>query len=624
MSIFSPSVFRQSVFRNDSAFGINFDGATLDWSTFSSNLPKGAAFTRASTGIYTSTNGLLTSASTDILRINNQVTTTRTNLVRNGSASGGSSGIAPTNWRGALTFNGIALTPLYPQTIGSVMGYVYRLSGTSTAGGGFNLNFETNNGISSSSGQQYSISCYAAVLAGDATKTTILSLRLQGTDGTNQTEFPASTNFKDLLSSTPLRLTTTATLSSGSTTNSRPVIEVNWASSGMVIDCTLFFGNIQQELNSIATQFISTTGSAVTVNDTQPIGMLLESPSTNLITYSNDLTNVAWSKVNTSVSNSSMAGPYGTTSISTLTDNTTSGPHTVVFGNSFTLNSVYTFSTYLKKGTNRYAQIRCDASIGAQYQNVDLQTGVLGSSSGMTSSITLAANGFYRIVCTFKASSTTTANVGVGLIQSNTSTRDLAYVGTGTTINISLVQLEVDSVASSGIPTSGATTTRALDLYKIANLENIGFNQNQGTIYVEGIIYYPSSTTIPIFSICDSTVNNRYQVLFDALSSSFLSRVVSGGTAANPGTVTGYTLGTPFKVAMTYSIGSATTCANGTLGTSSAPTSLPTQATLTDGLRIGCQPTGSGFGPTVHQIYIKRFMYIPSKLTNSQLQFLTS
>lgn len=192
------------------------------------------------------------------------------------------------------------------------------------------------------------------------------------------------------------------------------------------------------------------------------------------------------------------------------------------------------------------------------------------------------------------------------------------------TVRIAAPQLEQGNYASSFIATSSAAATRALDSTRMLDINTLGFNPVQGTIFCEFSVYALSSTTIPIFTISDGTTNNRLQTFITTLGA-VASRIVTAGVTANPGDVVGLiSPNTVCRVALAYGVGTAQgiTCVNGTLSTASSPASLPALATYTDGMRIGSQP--GGFGATDPNIHIRRLSYRPVRLPNAALQQLTA
>lgn len=124
----------------------------------------------------------------------------------------------------------------------------------------------------------------------------------------------------------------------------------------------------------------------------------------NLVQYSEQFENAAWSKFNTTISANATTAPDGTLTADKLIPNTTLGIHNAA--QAFTLQNVtYTASVYAKK--EGYSALRINfISSGSTFVSVNLDTGVIASAGGsiyLSSSITNVGNGWHRITMTFTA-----------------------------------------------------------------------------------------------------------------------------------------------------------------------------------------------------------------------------
>jgi len=203
-------------------------------------------------------------------------------------------------------------------------------------------------------------------------------------------------------------------------------------------------------------------------------GLLLESEArTNLLTYSEDFTNVAWAKTNTATLAIDATGPDGQTSAVTLVDSGATGTGTVyVLSSSVTVSTStsYTMSAYLKADQLSWARLSVanfttPANVSAYF---DLSNGVVGTAgTGLSSTIEDAGNGWYRCAIEFTTDAAdTTGQLGIGLANGdNNPTVDLD--GTSS-ILIYGAQLEEGSTPSSYMPTNGATFTRAVETLTVA------------------------------------------------------------------------------------------------------------------------------------------------------------
>ena len=159
----------------------------------------------------------------------------------------------------------------------------------------------------------------------------------------------------------------------------------------------------------------------------------------NLTTYSQDLTNVIWTKSNTTI------GAYTDTvdwlPTFTLTDDATVWLHALRYTISHTINRKYCVSAYVKAWTLSYCQIVI-ATVSGEYVNFDLSNGTITAWNTSQATIVSKGNGWYRISLYYTAGSTTSQLAGVAMVTSPTATRAQNYGGTGSTIQITGLQYE--------------------------------------------------------------------------------------------------------------------------------------------------------------------------------------
>ena len=150
-------------------------------------------------------------------------------------------------------------------------------------------------------------------------------------------------------------------------------------------------------------------------------GYLAEPAATNLYLQSTDLANVATTAVRCTPTANSTAGPDGLTTIAKLTeDATAAATHGVLQSFTKAASAIqYTASIYAKQGTRTWLYLQCDDGTTNGVQAwINLATGALGSVTGMgtpftslSSTVSTAANGFYRLSVTFTTNVATTLRV---------------------------------------------------------------------------------------------------------------------------------------------------------------------------------------------------------------------
>ena len=225
-------------------------------------------------------------------------------------------------------------------------------------------------------------------------------------------------------------------------------------------------------------------------------GLLVEESRTNVCTYSQDANNMNWGRVTATVN--TIAAPDGTVTADTVTDDTTAtNSHYIAQAPiPVTVNTTYTASVYVKAGGGpnggRYIMFtwESNASNGYIYTYWDIVAGTsLGNQFAngavySSSSITVLANGWVRLTVTGICDPADTngfTRVGMGVAPGNTAA-NYTYTGTGTSyFYIWGLQVELGSFATSYIPTTSASVTRAADVVTCAGTVLSTFNGATGS-----------------------------------------------------------------------------------------------------------------------------------------------
>jgi len=272
--------------------------------------------------------------------------------------------------------------------------------------------------------------------------------------------------------------------------------------TGNGIGNDLLVWGMQLEQRSSATSYTATTSSPIVKYqpklqtasagtprfDHDPItseskGLLIEEARTNLATYSVDFS-PGHSNNSLQIVGKAVA-PDGTLTASVMQNVTDNGyNYTRIAGLQLTQNETYTYSVFAKAAgtfaTNHIWLLGNTA--GDSFNFFDLNNGTSGhrSNSNVTSKIQDVGNGWYRCSITFTNSAATGGQeIGVGLAQSNSSPPTSSA---GKQVYLWGEQLEVGSFATSFIPTSGSTVTRASDAVE---LPSSSWYDYSGTLFVE-------------------------------------------------------------------------------------------------------------------------------------------
>ena len=344
--------------------------------------------------------------------------------------------------------------------------------------------------------------------------------------------------------------------------------------------------------------------------DGNVLGLLVEESRTNLVTYSEDFSNAAWNLGSTILNLSAVASPSGSSSYQ-LTATGSAAGH-ILDAIALTASASATASVFIKNNSStRSALGLYSVSDSGWFGRVDFDwvdgTPVFNSTTNSVGSIdsysfTEISDGWWRV------SVTVTTNT-------NTSARIYIYpdrVSGAESVYIYGAQVEQGSFPTSYIPTSGATATRSADVASIP-VSAFGYNQSEGTV----VVGYQTATNVGTTRVVElvSDGSNRITVLNGAPSEQLNTFInVSGVTTANFNTANAATSG--FNIgAVSFKEDDIAMTLNGGTVISDTSSGVP----YSDNINIGSSIAGGKLNG-----HVKSIRYYPRRLTNAQLQELTS
>lgn len=355
------------------------------------------------------------------------------------------------------------------------------------------------------------------------------------------------------------------------------------------------------------------------------LGLLIEEQRTNLVTYSEQADNAAWSKTSTTITANAIISPDGAQDADkVIPDNAVAFSGTSLRAATITKSATatqYTASIYAKIGEfNRILfQVR-DSATSANNAVVvfNLSNGAIitaATASGTftaasASAGTLVGNGWYRFNLTF------TSGTETGLIYQVAARDSVATTGNGTSgIYIWGSQLEAGAFATSYIPTVASQVTRSADLALMTGTNfSSWFNATEGTMYASYVLV-SDSANIGVFEVDGNTSSNVIQMRYS--SSSFAQYTVSvGGVTQASQVPSGYSASGLYKRAIAYKLNSFNQAINGALpSTEDTSGTIPTVTQA----RIGNEAASNFING-----YIRQIAYYQTRLTNAQLQSITA
>jgi hypothetical protein len=339
--------------------------------------------------------------------------------------------------------------------------------------------------------------------------------------------------------------------------------------------------------------------------------LLLEPTRSNLITYSEDFSNAAWSKFRTTITPNTIISPSGDLVADSFIEDSTNNTHVLRFN--YTPNtSNYIFSVFAKSlSGNR--RIRLSSSFETSFAIFNIENGTVVSSTGIDSSkIEDYGNGWYK--CTVeKANNSISGNFDFRLDNGTTET----YQGDGTSgVYIYGASLEQGSYATSYIPTQGSAVTRVADVCNQTVPSGI-IGQTEGTIFLDFKVLSEDEINANIFNTNKNTTNAiaiiRTKSTKKIQVQTFFNSVNANYVSINP-----YDVGDEIKLAFKYKSGDIKFYINGILENSATPTftisSSLSEINLADNVTYFARKEGVDY--TSLQLY-------NTALTDAELQALT-
>lgn len=203
-------------------------------------------------------------------------------------------------------------------------------------------------------------------------------------------------------------------------------------------------------------------------NDWQGNQLLYPTARTNLLKYSQDLTQNVWSESNASIAAGATTGPDGVSGAAKLVENTATSSHLTRYTYAYVAGTTYTATLYLKAAERAYATfLFFDGSGNIASFQLNLLTGqvVAGgtSLSGATCTLTSLQNGWWAASITATApiaTSETYFDLRMANVWPITAVSGMSYAGDGVSgMYIFGGQLETGSIATSYIPTTTSSVT---------------------------------------------------------------------------------------------------------------------------------------------------------------------
>jgi hypothetical protein len=468
--------------------------------------------------------------------------------------------------------------------------------------------------------------------AGDITNSVVFNIT-SGSEAVQSTNGTASNGAITASGNGYFRIS--ATLVLGSTLGPYILVMSNATTFNFTGDGTsgIYLWGAQLEQRSALTDYTATTTQPITNYipalqtaasgdarfDHDPItgeskGFLIEEQRTNLLTYSEQFDNAAWTKGNTTISANAATAPDGQTTMDKLVEDSATSPHRTLVAVTATSGN-HTFSIYCKAAERSIISLELYNGTTAIYVVANLSTGTLDGSSAGSATIRDLGDGIYRISVTHSLSG---AGDGLSIYLHNAGGLPTTYTGDGYSgIYIWGAQLEAGSFPTSYIPTVASQVTRSPDAASMTGTNfSSWYRQDEGAFYTAWRApSYGTNGSIQrgIFGAY-ADINNRLGFLLtDNNPNAVRGQVVASGTGYALIDNT-YTANSDVRTVLAYAADDIELVVDGSsVGTDTSAT-LPTVSSFGIGNRAG----DNYFIGT-----ISRLVYWPKRLSNATLQALT-
>jgi len=377
----------------------------------------------------------------------------------------------------------------------------------------------------------------------------------------------------------------------------------------------------------------SVVGVGSTITGVESLGLLIEESRTNLITYSEQFDNAAWTKNNVGVTTNTSAttAPDGSTNADALLETAATGEHRIrqTF-TGLTTNTNYTTSVYVKDLGGRNLSIRIldtdntsngySAVFSPSAGNIVISHYSLGAGIATSSTITNVGNGWYRATLTGNAGVSCTKYILDLFCYSDTSFNYAGDITKG--LYLWGAQLEQGAFPTSYIPTVASTGARSADnAFMTGTNFSSWYNSTAstgGTILAQARRGYSGNFSgYPnLYRISDGTSNNRILAYGVDASTQFTNyAITTGGVLQTDYAFATISTTNLFKSIHAVSTNNSTFGANGTLTTTDTSVTLPS----VNRLDIGTTESGGNLWNGT----ISAISYYPTRLSNTLLQNLT-
>jgi hypothetical protein len=346
----------------------------------------------------------------------------------------------------------------------------------------------------------------------------------------------------------------------------------------------------------------------------ESLGLLVEEARTNLVTWSQDLSQTDWGKNASTIVSSAIASPiFGVNyqKIEASTANTTVGVTSVAVTAATQQRAVSFFARPLGNITRVLVVVQgADARI-----NVNLVDGTATTNATAAGS-TVTVSGERFTVSTPSLTNATDVRFFLKKTgETDTNTPTTIAIGEG--LYLTGAQMEAGAFPTSYIPTTTATATRAADVASISGANfSSWYRQDEGTVFASALVptVAPSTALQTIYAISDGSTDNRISAYKRANADTSARLDVTAATVGSAFINAG-TFGLSNVIVSAVRVNDFAVSLNGLAPVADTSGNVPSVNQINLGTYIGATSSLNGT--------IRRFTYWPTRLANTTLQAIT-
>jgi hypothetical protein len=385
----------------------------------------------------------------------------------------------------------------------------------------------------------------------------------------------------------------------------------------------------QVEAGDIATDYIATTTAAVSVGPVANVPrldylnsscprLLLEGQRQNVITFSEQMDNAAWTKTNVTITANSTTSPDGYTNADTITSNSAAAA-SIFQTKSIASSTTYTASVFVKKDNNesRFPEftLRTEfTSYSEIYVQLNTKTGAstIRFQEGTVSKSVESFGDYWRV--SLIVTNIADAQIIFRIAPAATNVFGTFNPQVGSIIAYG-AQLEAGAYATSYIPTLGAAVTRGADAASKTGISSL-IGASEYTMYWEGT-HIPTSQYNSFMTIYKaSDLNSSARFYRNNTNNEIRAAIFNSVSGLSLDLGSGVTTQTA-KCALRVKAGSYALYVNGALVNSSTSALAP--ASNLDAVNLQYYDSSQSFDQKTAQV-----LFFKTALSNADLAALTA